>query len=118
MTEIIVNKYGAIYTKKLIREFTFYPQERLRKYIRDIIFGSFVHLKEHTLQWLEMCLSADVSDNILTPAEKEDMLRSLQKIDVNKPKRRSDDTESDSEEESTWSVREDFKELFEFFEYR
>ena len=91
-----------------------YPGEKLRNYILDIVFASFVRLKQHTLQWLEIGLQG-VEETILNPTEKQDMLRHLNDIDVNNLKLRNKD---DSETDKIDKITRKFSDVFDFFEYR
>jgi len=113
-TEIIVTQYGEIFFKKLLSELAKYPEEKLRNYIIDIFFASFIRLKEHTLQWLELGLQ-QVEEAILSNAEKQDLLKTLNDIDVSNLKWKNKD---DEETKKLNDITDKFTDIFEHFLYR
>jgi len=113
-TEIIVSQYGEIFFKKLLLELAQYPEEKLRNYIIDIFFAGFIRLKQHTLQWLEIGLQ-QVEEAILSNAEKQDMLKTLNDIDVSILKWKNKD---DGEIKNLNEISDKFVDVFEHFLYR
>ena len=100
--------------KKLLKQLTKYPEEKLRNYILDIIFAGFIRLKQHTLQWLELGMQ-EVEETILNPTEKQDALRALNDIDVSTLKFKNKD---DEETEKLDRITRKFSDVWDFFEYR
>jgi len=109
-----VNKYGVIYIPKLIQEFVKFPNEVLRNYILDVVFISFIKLKEHTLVWLESAFQS-LPEVILTQNEKQDLLKSLNAIDVSILKLKNKD---DDESKKLEKILAKFSKIFDLFEYR
>lgn len=111
---MMVNKYGAIYMKKLLIELTKYPGEQLRSYILDVIFWSLLKLKRHTVEWVEAGLQ-EIPEAILSPSEKQDMVKYLNDIDTSVLKLKNKD---EDESEKLRKISQKFTDVFDFFEER
>lgn len=91
-----------------------YPKESEREIIMEIVFASFVRIKDYTLLWLSEAFK-EVPGDILTEPDIEEILTNLNKIDVSHLKFKNKEKRDREEEVKVWDQ---FDEYIELFEYR
>ena len=99
---------------KLLGEYIKYPSEQEREYIIDIIFNSYVRIKDLILQWLQQAFEL-IPKDILTVTEKNELIKKLSKLKTSHLNPR-EGTKDEKEKEKL--VFEKFDRYFELFDFR
>jgi hypothetical protein len=100
--------------KRMFHYYAKYPSETERNYMMDIIFTSFVRLRDLTLGWIIESLK-EIGEDIMTNPDKEEVVSSLQKMQVVEHDFRNKTEEQQRNEDI---MSEHYLHAFENFKYR